>query len=73
MTVSQLIELLQHCEPDAQVVLAIQPNWPLAATLEGVCPGERIDTEGVVWLTEGSSWSESPYAPGAAWSEADAV
>jgi hypothetical protein len=36
MTVQELIELLEGCNPEAEVQLAHQPAWPLASLLHGV-------------------------------------
>lgn len=36
MKVADLIELLQDYEPDQEVMIAHQPNWPLAEVVSGV-------------------------------------
>ena len=37
MTVSELIEILEEFDPDAEVLLSVQPAWPFEHTLAGVC------------------------------------
>jgi hypothetical protein len=36
MIVSELIELLQDADPEAEVLVAHQPGWPLQHTVHGV-------------------------------------
>lgn len=45
MNVSELIERLQDCDPEAEVLIATQPNWPLAYHLSGVATPEDIAGE----------------------------
>ncbi|WP_248582007.1 hypothetical protein [Nocardioides sp. InS609-2] len=42
ITVTELIERLQDCDPDAEVRLATQPNWPLQYHLAGIATTEDI-------------------------------
>ena len=37
MTVSELIEILEEFDPEAEVLLSVQPAWPFEHTLAGVC------------------------------------
>ena len=76
MTVQELIELLEDCDPEAEVRLAHQPGWPLAFELRGVAvpddAGYEGDEEaapepGVVCLVEGGHPDDSPYAPSYLW------
>lgn len=66
MTVQELLELLEDAEPNAEVRLATQPNYPLAFDLAGVTMSEDVDAPGdtwdgpVVWLCQGEP-SDSPY------------
>ncbi|CAB4150534.1 hypothetical protein UFOVP567_47 [uncultured Caudovirales phage] len=69
MTVSELIDLLSTLNPDSEVRLALQQNWPLAATIEAVTEldsqtddlDEETDSESsldedstsIVWLAAG--------------------
>lgn len=69
MTVSELIDLLSNLNPDSEVRLALQSNWPLAATIEAVTEldsktddlDEETDSESsldedstsIVWLAAG--------------------
>jgi hypothetical protein len=36
MKVRQLMEALAHCDPEAEVILAFQPHWPLETAIRGV-------------------------------------
>ncbi|WP_159623365.1 hypothetical protein [Ruania rhizosphaerae] len=85
MTVEELIEKLQECDPGAEVLLAHQPNWPLQFQVGGVASGEDIAgetecdehhdyncdecAEPVVYLVDGDHPGH-PYAPRAAWTVA---
>lgn len=72
MKVYELIEMLQECDSDAEVLMAHQPSWPLQFTLRGVATSEDIATGEedypgpIVYLVEGSH-PDHPYAPHAAW------
>jgi hypothetical protein len=70
MTVSELIDRLRDLEGEGlgecEVRLAFQPNWPLQFEIGGVTePPMDAEAEGlpVVYIAEGSSITESPYAP----------
>jgi len=81
MTVDELIERLEEISDgeglgDAEVLIAVQPTWPLQSTVRGVAistqlPGDadddveddQDDEPAVVWLVEGAQ-CEHPYAPG---------
>lgn len=57
---------------DARVLIAIQPNWPLALELNGVVTfsqeSENGETVNIVWLTaDGHPHDLNPYAPRKAW------
>ena len=81
MNVQELIELLEDCDPEAEVRLAHQPGWPLAFELRGVAvPEEDVEPlpdaddaggdlpePGVVWLVEGGHPDDPPYAPSYLW------
>lgn len=41
MKVSELIELLEEQDPDAEVLLAMQENWPFECAIEGVTSREE--------------------------------
>lgn len=60
LTVADLIEQLQELPEDAEIRLATQPSYPLAATLRS---DVAFDEEtGKVWLSEGSlPRDENPY------------
>lgn len=45
MNVNELIERLQDCDPEAEVMLATQPGWPLAYHLSGVATADDIAGE----------------------------
>ena len=42
MKVSELIELLEEQDPDAEVLVMSQPNWPFELSLAGVTTREEI-------------------------------
>jgi hypothetical protein len=43
MTVSELIDLLEDCDPDAEVFLMSQPSWPFEHTVAGVTVRSEIE------------------------------
>lgn len=80
MTVSELIEMLQQHDGDAEVRIATQPNYPMALSVDGVASlygeadyddedGDQT-TEGVVWIATGECLLENPYAPSGVWDAA---
>ena len=42
MKVSELIELLEEQDPDAEVLLMSQPNWPFELAVEGVTTRDEM-------------------------------
>ena len=75
MTAAELIELLENVDPNAEVRLATQPQWPFEYSVGRALATDDLDTEqagpdeeNVVWLAAGS---QSRYLPGhvaeAAW------
>lgn len=67
MTVQELIELLEGCDPDAEVRFARQPAWPFESKVDLVVEVD-VDQEAgvvpdraVVYLTEGR---QIGYLPG---------
>jgi hypothetical protein len=72
MTVAELIERLEEVAHDGlgdcDVRIAIQPHWPLQFDVGGIAVPDDTDDEApetpVVYLVEGSSIREMPYAPG---------
>ena len=64
LTVSQLIEELEDLDPDAEVRLATQPNWPFEWHLSTIEPGPAmpvtIDDQPVVYLVEGEQLGYLP-------------
>lgn len=45
LTVAELIERLATCDPDAEVLLAVQPGWPMQHQIMGVATAEDIAGE----------------------------
>ena len=45
MNVRELIERLQDLDPEAEVLLATQPSWPLQFVIGGVATSEDIDMD----------------------------
>jgi len=70
ITVQELLDLLEDCNPDAEVRLAHQPGWPLAHQLHGVVPDDDGITDAMVWLVAGDHPDDSPYASSALWDRA---
>lgn len=82
MTVDDLIAELEQYDRDAEVRVAIQPQWPLACDIANVASSFDFPTRPdpvssddvpfvpVVWIavSQVSSSGESPYAPAEAWS-----
>jgi hypothetical protein len=72
VTVNELIERLQDVADDGlgecEVRLAFQPSWPMQFNVGGIAVPDDTTDEApetpVVYLVEGSSIHESPYAPG---------
>ncbi len=62
MTVKQLINQLQSLDPDAEVYIAYQPSYPLAAECGHVEVGEKPEDEDgtAVWIAAGG---DVGYAP----------
>ena len=60
MNIAELIEALEEIAeeyPDAEVLLATQPSYPLAFTIERA----HADMDGVVWIAQGEPAAD-PYA-----------
>jgi hypothetical protein len=43
MKVRDLVMLLQTCDPDAEVSLNVQPNWPLEHAIAGIAVREDCE------------------------------
>jgi hypothetical protein len=43
MNIRELIELLEDVDPDAEVLLAHQPSWPLQFTVAGIYDAANAD------------------------------
>jgi hypothetical protein len=61
VTVSELIAILEDCDPDASVMIMSQANWPFECEIDGVTVREEFseaDTDECapndVFLVEGS-------------------
>jgi hypothetical protein len=75
MTVQELLDVLNDCDPDAEVRLGVQPSYPLRHAVAGVASAdldEALDdvADGFVWIlaTDGhGEYDENPYAPSALW------
>jgi hypothetical protein len=66
MTVEQLLEELEGCDPDAEVRIAQQPAWPFEYALDtaqAVVTVDLDDGQPVVYLVEGQQLG---YLPGQA-------
>jgi len=77
MTVAELISLLEDQDPDAEVMLAHQPSWPLrevvqdvrVATDDDVVGDDEDDEEDttVYLVAGGHPYEGTPYAPRNLW------
>ena len=45
MTVNELIERLRECDPDAEVRIMMQENWPFENAISGVAVREEMVAE----------------------------
>lgn len=59
MTVSELIEMLEDCDPDMEVRIAEQPWYPFEYYIEGVA-----EYEGKIFICEGNQLA---YASSEIW------
>lgn len=71
MRVEELIELLEGCNPEAEVRFASQPSWPFEYSIDDIVEAEvekrnTDETETVVYLAEGR---QIGYLPGEAKNE----
>lgn len=63
LTVRDLIELLEAMDPDADVEIVYQPNWPMAA------PADTIkEVDGTVYIRQ-DPYGNNGYAPDAVYGE----
>ncbi len=84
LTVADLIDALSDADPDAEIRIAYQPSWPIAASVSSVTSDAEARADdpddepraggrpepGVIWLACGAlPYDESPYAPRGAWSD----
>lgn len=59
MTVAELIELLEGCDPDAEVVIAEQPRYPRVYRVAGVEDWSGSERN-VIYIVEGSEKGSLP-------------
>lgn len=58
MRIKDLLERLEQYDPEAEVRLLTQPQWPMEARIAGVASATEISSEDerpVVFLTEGDA------------------
>jgi hypothetical protein len=62
VTVTELIQELEGCDPDAEVRLAQQPAWPFEYAIDPTNPAVQIDLDDgpVVYLAEGAQLGYLP-------------
>jgi hypothetical protein len=65
MVVYELIEELQALDPEAEVRLAYQENYPLQDHVRQAVQGhdESGPTEAIVWIVSAGQVYDTPYAP----------
>jgi hypothetical protein len=63
VTVTDLIQHLEGCDPDAEVRLAQQPAWPFEYAIDPTTPAVKVDLDDgpVVYLTEGAQLGYLPH------------
>jgi len=44
MKVSDLLRMLEGCDPDANVLIMSQPNWPFEYSVRGIATREDIES-----------------------------
>ena len=59
MKVKDLIELLEDMDPEANVLIASQPNWPFEHSVAGVAVREELGDD-----DDDGDEAERPYADG---------
>jgi hypothetical protein len=60
--IAELEHLAEYTDEDADVMMAQQPNWPLQSHIATVT---LVGT--TIYIAEGHSPYDAPYAPRAAW------
>ena len=60
MTVDELITLLEDCDQEAEVRVAIHPSDPFESEIEGVVSGAEVGKDGLVYLVEGEQLGTPP-------------
>jgi hypothetical protein len=62
VTVTDLIQHLEDCDPDAEVRLAQQPTWPFEYAIDPTNPTVQVELDDgpVVYLTEGAQLGYLP-------------
>ena len=62
VTVTDLIQHLEACDPDAEVRLAQQPTWPFEYAIDPTTPTVEVDLDDgpVVYLAEGAQLGYLP-------------
>jgi hypothetical protein len=62
VTVTDLIQALEGCDPDAEVRLSQQPTWPFQYAIDPTNPAVQVDLDGgpVVYLAEGAQLGYLP-------------
>lgn len=60
MTVQELIDQLTYLEPDLPVEVAIQPQWPLACTIESIQIADDSNGQETVWIAASTQYGYAP-------------
>ena len=64
-TVADLLEALEGVDPETEIKIAIQPSWPLEASIANLRAPE-FGERGPLWIAMSDT---GEYAPRWAWSE----
>lgn len=68
MTVAELIERLEDVDPNTEIKLAMQPNYPMQGSIENVCLENDLNDKSkqkCIWIA--CSENQSYDCPHSAW------
>lgn len=65
MTVAELMECLEDVDPNIEVKLALQPNYPMKGSIQNICIEHGEDADKCLWIA--CSDNEDYGCPRNAW------